>query len=144
MKRCYRCKEVKPPTKFYKDKTGTNGLSDKCKNCAAIYYREKRKRHRESYKEKDRRYYQRHKKEILLKRQEWYRKNKHKRNAHEAVQKALYEGTIKRIDICEGCMSEPSVHAHHEDYNEPLKVIWLCRSCHMLKHQSLLSPDISL
>jgi len=35
--------------------------------------------------------------------------------------------------ICEGCGSE-SAEKHHDDYDEPLKIRWLCRECHMAEH----------
>lgn len=34
---------------------------------------------------------------------------------------------------CVKCGNEDS-QAHHEDYNKPLDVIWLCRECHMELH----------
>ena len=37
---------------------------------------------------------------------------------------------------CEDCGDENS-QMHHEDYDEPLEVVWLCRSCHLTRH----SPD---
>ena len=35
---------------------------------------------------------------------------------------------------CEDCGSE-DVEMHHEDYTKPLHVNWLCRSCHMARHE---------
>jgi hypothetical protein len=46
------------------------------------------------------------------------------RRAHWWVARAVKNGIIKKED-CAIC-SNPNVQAHHEDYNEPLEVIWLC------------------
>jgi hypothetical protein len=36
---------------------------------------------------------------------------------------------------CEKCgASDVKVHAHHDDYGEPLKVRWFCVPCHRLHH----------
>lgn len=37
---------------------------------------------------------------------------------------------------CERCGSE-SVEAHHDDYDKPLDVRWLCRGHHMELHRSV-------
>lgn len=34
---------------------------------------------------------------------------------------------------CVDCGS-PDSQMHHEDYSKPLDVIWLCRPCHLLRH----------
>lgn len=55
--------------------------------------------------------------------------------ARKAVRRALSTGTIKRPDTCSDC-STPSItlHAHHDDYSEPLNVRWLCPTCHLRRH----------
>lgn len=39
-------------------------------------------------------------------------------------------GKIKKLP-CEICSSTLKIEAHHESYNYPLLVIWLCRICHI-------------
>ena len=46
------------------------------------------------------------------------------------VSNALKSGRLVRPDRCEQCQSIGTVEAAHEDYSQPLKVRWLCRSCH--------------
>lgn len=46
----------------------------------------------------------------------------------------LRRGKIQRGN-CRDCGGEHA-EMHHEDYSMPLKVIWLCRPCHMLLHKS--------
>ena len=36
--------------------------------------------------------------------------------------------------LCEICKKEYATERHHEDYNKPLEVIFLCRSCHNNLH----------
>lgn len=55
-----------------------------------------------------------------------------KKNAHSKTSSAIICGRLKRMP-CEIC-GTTNTHAHHEDYNEPLNVTWLCQSHHMLRH----------
>ncbi len=45
----------------------------------------------------------------------------------------LTRGKIKRLP-CEICGSQES-QMHHEDYDRPLEVRWLCRPCHLAIHR---------
>lgn len=56
-------------------------------------------------------------------------------NARKKVCDAVKAGKLKRLP-CEKCGTEPTF-AHHEDYSKPLKVHWLCRSCHKAEHQEI-------
>lgn len=51
----------------------------------------------------------------------------------EAVKKALKAGILKK-EPCEECGKVKSL-AHHDDYNFPLQVRWLCGSHHRLWHR---------
>jgi hypothetical protein len=58
-----------------------------------------------------------------------------KKWATENLNKAVRRGTIKK-QPCEICGVFPA-EAHHEDYNFPLDVRWLCRKCHMARHREI-------
>lgn len=46
----------------------------------------------------------------------------------------VYKKRGKLVKVpCESCGS-PRSQMHHEDYDRPLDVIWLCRPCHMRLH----------
>ena len=60
-------------------------------------------------------------------------RNKIKRLARATLQKAIKEGTVVRKP-CTVCGNEKS-EGHHEDYNKPLEVIWLCSECHLKIHK---------
>jgi hypothetical protein len=48
--------------------------------------------------------------------------------AHRIVYKAIRQGELKKLPciIC-GCLK---VEAHHDDYDKPLDVIWVCKNHH--------------
>jgi hypothetical protein len=65
---------------------------------------------------------------------DWRRKNHKWVLAHQAVYRAVKKGRLIRPKNCETCGQETMLHAHHEDYSEPLAVIWLCAGCHRKRH----------
>lgn len=54
--------------------------------------------------------------------------------AHHAVALALTRGTLTKPDTCERCAQPRRLDGHHDDYGQPLKVRWLCRTCHRAVH----------
>lgn len=63
-----------------------------------------------------------------------YQKFKAEAQARGELRKAVLNGSIKRMP-CEICGKQPA-EAHHDDYNKPLEVRWLCISCHKKWHSS--------
>ena len=63
---------------------------------------------------------------------DWRRANLPKYTAHLAVRRALVSGTLEKQG-CEVCGME-IVDAHHDQYDEPLEVRWLCRLHHVKLH----------
>jgi len=57
-----------------------------------------------------------------------------KRTIRSRADKAIRSGNIKRPDNCEHCGAKALLDAHHEDYNRPFYLIFLCRSCHTKHH----------
>lgn len=53
--------------------------------------------------------------------------------------KALEERGILIRQPCENC-SDPEVERHHEDYDDPYNVTWLCRVCHLNLHDAEREP----
>lgn len=62
----------------------------------------------------------------------WRRANAEKYMAHLAVQRALNSGDLVR-GVCEVCGGE-NTDAHHDRYDRPLEVRWLCRQHHTRLH----------
>ena len=132
MRTCFICKKNKRLIEFYKDVNRAKGYSYICKECERIYRRESRQRNLQTYKAKDKRYYKKHKYKILANRKKWYKANKVKISAHSKVKNALFNGSLKRLP-CEVCGLN-NTDAHHDNYNYPLDVRWLCRTHHMRHH----------
>jgi hypothetical protein len=109
-KQCSKCKEIKPIEDFYK-------CGDKrhswCKWC--LNRRDRRKYNNGWRKDND--YYSRP--EIRERRR---------------IRAYVWRGLISKED-CFVC-SQPA-EAHHPNYGDPFKVIWLCRKHHREHHQNL-------
>lgn len=136
-KTCTKCGKIKYPHEFYKWQLV-------CKECArekARLYQEIHrknpdfvKKHREAYKnwyENNGRNRAVDYKEAI---KEWRVKHPEALKAHYIVQKAIKETTMIRPVHCTECKLNKRVSAHHDDYSKPLEVIWLCSSCHKLRH----------
>ena len=70
----------------------------------------------------------------------WREKNPVKRWAHMATASALRRGLLER-QPCEVCGAEPT-DAHHDDYERPMKVRWLCRKHHKEAHRALKTEEV--
>lgn len=119
---CNKCHQEKPLSDFHKLKG--NKYRKTCKLCIREYDKSpiRKKRHnawRNSPKGKLRikQYNNENKEEIRL-----------RKRAQNAVHVAIRNKILKRKP-CEIC-GNLKAQAHHEDYNEPLEVKWLCQSCH--------------
>jgi hypothetical protein len=69
----------------------------------------------------------------------WQAKNPLARWAHLATASAIRRGLITP-GPCEVCGAE-RVDAHHERYNEPMRVRWLCRKHHKAEHARLAAEE---
>lgn len=55
-------------------------------------------------------------------------------NAHNKVWELIKNGKIQK-QPCELCGSEMA-EAHHDNYNKPLEIRWLCKKCHAEWHKN--------
>ncbi len=92
----------------YRDKDH-NHFADRCLKCHAAYMREHRPKHSDL---------------TPLQRR--------KANARAYANVYLKRGKITKED-CVDCDSEAS-EMHHENYDKPLEVLWLCKLCHRKRH----------
>jgi hypothetical protein len=70
----------------------------------------------------------------ITRQQQWRRRFPVKYAAHIAVWVALRKGKLTR-QPCEVCGSDRNIDAHHDRYDRPLQVRWLCRKHHVLLHR---------
>ncbi len=55
-------------------------------------------------------------------------------DVHAMARRAEEFGIIDRPDVCQTCFQPKELVRHHRDYDEPLEITWLCRSCHRQEH----------
>lgn len=60
---------------------------------------------------------------------------KKKARARQLVAWALQNHILKKPKKCDWCNKEVNwIEAHHDDYNKPLLVEWVCKRCHHIYH----------
>jgi hypothetical protein len=70
---------------------------------------------------------------------QWRRKNPRKYAAHLLVNNGIRDGKLKK----EGCsVCGVKAHAHHENYDNPLEVTWLCAVHHSQRHKEMKAEGI--
>jgi hypothetical protein len=136
-KECFKCKTVKPLDGFYKHKAMADGHLNKCIDCTKNDVNKYRQENLEKIRAYDRarsKNQKRMKANVEITRA-WRLQDKRRRAAHSAVSSAIKSGKLVRMP-CERCGCEKSV-AHHEDYDLPLDVNWLCQPCHKQRHKEI-------
>lgn len=136
MKTCFKCHHEKPLTEFYRHPRMADGHLNKCKTCARLDVRVNRAWRDEQYLAYDRQRASRpERRAASAARVRRYRQQHPDRDAaHRAVARALRSGALRKPEACPGCGQHRPIHAHHEDYREPLRVTWLCARCHRHHH----------
>ena len=74
--------------------------------------------------------------------QKWRKDHPEKYRAQTAVSNAVRDGRLSKPDSCQECTATENIHGHHEDYSEPLDVIWLCPTHHKLRHRILQTINV--
>ena len=134
MKECFKCRTTKPIEDFYKHPQMGDGHLNKCKECTkrdvSKNYRDNRK-HYVAYEKE--RFQKSERKEKIV---QYTRKRRflypEKYRAHYLTTNAVRDGRLEKTP-CEVC-GENKVEGHHDDYDKPLDVRWLCRKHHLEVH----------
>ena len=66
-----------------------------------------------------------------------------KLSARYKLHAAVQAGKIKR-QPCEVCGSTKRIHGHHDNYDKPFDVKWLCALHHQARHKELRDQGIKL
>lgn len=147
MKYCNTCKATKSKSEFGNRKASIDGLSPKCKACQSAYDKARANNKNrvlaraayakteagiESAKKSKIKYASNNKEKIAGINMAYVAKNPKKRRAHKVIEKMVRTGVIS-ISPCEECGSV-TVHGHHDDYDKPSVVRWLCSKHHKQWH----------
>lgn len=137
LKTCNKCKAVLPADEFYKHSKSADGYLDKCKDCHRRLVGENRLKNLERIREYDRERAHnpdRKARQIETTRR-WRAADPRRAHCHNAVRYAVKKGKLTPTP-CKQCSHEKA-YAHHDNYDEPLNVVWLCQPCHKQRHKEL-------
>lgn len=136
--KCSSCDDWHPENGFYKDKRTANGLKSQCKKCHSIG--SINTRDKVNARKNNRNYMRRARKSDPEKFKKRERKSSRKRSktknqiARQKLNNAVRKGEILKPKKCEECDLSIRLTGHHEDYDKPLEVEWLCYECHGKRH----------
>jgi hypothetical protein len=131
MKKCKSCLIHKPASGYYVQNQKTGKTFGKCKLCVKANVKANRLKNIEYYRKYDRDRGNRQSPEYLKELRINY-SNQYK--AQTMINNFIRDGKLFRKP-CEVCGTEESIHAHHDDYLEPLNVRWLCCAHHKQWHR---------
>lgn len=66
----------------------------------------------------------------------YFERDPTRRNASYIVNRAIRDGKMTKPTECSACQGTTRIQGHHDDYNYPLVVRWLCESCHKDWHRN--------
>lgn len=131
-KECFKCHRTLDISEFYEHPQMKDGHLNKCKECTKKDVSERYRLTFEARAEYERRRNKttkrKERKRIYTKRSR--EKNPEKYHAHSLVASAIKRGVLVKPSSCSICGKEGIIHAHHEDYEKPLDVVWVCAKCH--------------
>lgn len=134
-KTCSVCGIEKPLDDFQKRSATSEYRRSKCNPCRKRYERELRDKKPGKRVAYSRDYRAMHKDMSAKSSRAWREKNPEKRAAHIVVTTAIASGRLKRAQ-CMIC-GHKEAHGHHDNYDRPLDVVWLCRPHHSERHRSI-------
>lgn len=127
-KTCSLCREEKNLLDFFRSSKNKDGLQAYCKSCC------KKSKQNSGWKKEPR------------KRREYA--NKYRANntpkviAWKLMNLAIRTGFLKKMP-CEVCGCQDSL-GHHESYQRPLDITWLCAAHHGARHKEIRDQSVSL
>jgi len=142
-KKCRTCGVVKNVGAFYKQRkyAGKQYYCGSCKKCyigsRKEYLKEYQKKNAEKIKAQIKIYQNtpEAKENRRISKAQYNLLHKNRYKARYTITGMLQRGKLKRKP-CEKCSTTESIHAHHDDYNKPLEIRWLCAKCHREWHRN--------
>lgn len=160
-KTCIKCGEIKPFGEFEKRSRCKDGRGNVCHKCkyesrkklpswparkkaiaqaCLVLGREWRKSNPEYHKEYNKEYNKNNRGYFREQHSKWRKENEAhykmiQSTAHESGRYAKRNG-IEYLP-CQSCGAE-SKHMHHEDYEQPYRVVFLCVACHRRVHHNTI------
>jgi len=149
-KTCFKCNVSLPLTEFYKHGQMADGHLNKCKQCTKKDTKENTAKNPDYYREYDigrrnlphnvearKKYSQTEEGKISSRKskKKWSDENVIKKSASTLVGNAIRDGRITKPDECSECSKTGRIHGHHDDYEYPMTVRWLCPQCHTNWHK---------
>ncbi|MDI6754729.1 MAG: hypothetical protein QME78_10100 [Thermodesulfobacteriota bacterium] len=135
-RRCTKCNEWRV-IDFFCPSCWNNG--GPCRPCSAKDKKEWRKRNQEKHKEYNtnyqKNYYLNNRKKIKVRKSSYYGLHKKEIRAVAMLNYAISTGKLMRPGNCSICGVSGIIIGHHDDYDKPLEVRWVCRSCHNYIHE---------
>lgn len=123
---CRKCDIVKPVSAFYLSSIRASKNTGECKDCVCSRVKAaNNKPHRREYLSSDE-----FKKVNSGKISRYMQRYPGRCKARDITKKAIDRGDLIRPVECSVCSNEGVIEAHHDDYNHPLDVRWLCKTCH--------------
>ena len=148
---CFKCNVRQSLSMFYKHKMMADGHLNKCKSCAKKDTKENRSKNYNYYREYDigranlphraearKSYSQTDAGKAAQRkgRDKWLSENVIKRAASQLVNNAIRSGRLVKEYKCQDCNTDKGrIHGHHDNYDYPLSVRWLCPKCHSKWHK---------
>jgi hypothetical protein len=131
---CSHCRVDKPASCYYADKSKKSGLTTYCKDCMRELKKASRRANPERYAAKIKRFRDKYPELHRAKARRQIETKPKARYAVDVVRNELKRDRLKR-QPCEVC-GEEYVHGHHDDYDQPLVVRWLCPVHHTEWHDA--------
>lgn len=134
---CFKCERRLPISSFYKHRAMADGHLNKCIACAKADEHARRRDKIDEIRAYDRARGKLPKrlKNAAKSTRKWRGADKRRNRAHVMVARAMRNGDLQKKP-CSICGKE-NAYAHHDNYDFPLDVIFLCQVHHKERHAQL-------
>lgn len=134
VKKCATCGEYKPVSEFGKHSRTSDGIRGSCKECNNLA----KERYRAAHKAEVAAYAREYRQQPMA---AW------KNRVRQETRTLILSGVILHPGCCEVCglaATEETIQCHHNSYNVPDDVTFMCKSCHTAWHNENDTDDPDL